>query len=157
MRVHAVFTLVSLILAVTILGVHADSISDYSENGELWMTTITNNNPSDVEYSIEMPNNADFDIYVWDEYNEKWYTGTAYQNYESVTVPQHKGYTHVLYIYAYDGAGLWTLTSDQVIWKVGSIKSLGIYSYSEIEQLLQSNLNAVASENNIPSYSKLNS
>lgn len=71
-----------------------------------------------------MSDNADFNLYVWDTWDEKWYSSRADGSTDYVIVPQHTWYQHYLFIYPYKGEGKWVLSSDKVEWKGGSIKDI---------------------------------
>ena len=117
----------------------ADSIYGYTFNQHLWTTTINTNSHNDIEYDVDMPDGADYNLYVWDTWGENWYTSKADGNTDYIIAPQHKGYKHYLYLYAYKGEGKWVLYCDDINWVPGSIKDLGQYTPAEIQELLNSN------------------
>lgn len=116
----------------------ADTIYDYTYNEHLWATTIDTNSNEDIEYVVTMPGRTDFNLYVWDTCSEKWYYSQADGNTDWLVVPQHIGYQHYLYIYAYKGEGKWVLSCDSITWIPGSIEDLGAYTPKEIEDFLNS-------------------
>lgn len=117
----------------------ADSIYDYTFNQHLWTTTININSDDDIEYYVEMPDGADFNLYVWDTWGEEWYSSIADGNIDYVIVPRHSGYQHYLYLHAYKGEGKWILSCDDIGWVEGSITDLGVYTENDILDLLNSN------------------
>lgn len=119
----------------------ADSIYDFTFNQHMWTTTINTNSNDDIEYDVSMPDGADFNLYVWDTWGEKWYTSKADRNTDWVIVPQHTGYQHLLFLYAYEGEGKWILSCDEIEWIGGSIKDIGVYTPDDVLDLLNSSLN----------------
>jgi hypothetical protein len=131
--------MICIVLFVGMIPVFADSIYDYTFNQHLWTTTIDTNSDNDIEYDVAMPDGTDFNLYVWDTWGEKWYSSKASGNTDWVVVPQHVGYQHYLYLYAYKGEGKWVLSCDKITWIGGSIKDIGKYTPDEVSDLINSN------------------
>ena len=72
-----------------------------------------------AEYNLYGEGDGDFDLYVLDSWNNTWYLSDTEGYNEFLSVPIHCGYSHTAYVWTYNGSGIWSVCSPQVIFDAG--------------------------------------
>ncbi|HWQ68164.1 MAG TPA: hypothetical protein VN372_15010 [Methanospirillum sp.] len=123
--------LVICVFIVLIGSVSANSIYLFANEDHIYQTSVECAGNTPVTYYMDSPARGDFDLVVYDTYSGRRYLSAEYGDVqESVTVPQHAGYTHVIFVFSENGDGVFTLSTkdDVVTWHDDTITDLGYYS-----------------------------
>jgi hypothetical protein len=120
------FTILSVFGAVLFFGLPnalAGCTTTYSGYSNDWYGATVNhicgNSPSYVAYNLHGSSNMDADLYVYDEYSSKLYASKDSGSEESLILPVHCGYKHVVMVNIYRGNGDWYICSPETQWNEG--------------------------------------
>lgn len=72
-----------------------------------------------AEYNLHGSLFSDADLYVKDEYSGNIYRSRSSSSEETLIVPVHCGYNHVVMVNIYRGSGNWRVCSPQIQWNEG--------------------------------------
>lgn len=119
MKIH--FSIAILLFLIGIIGLQsaaANCADEYEgEYHSLYEADISHPCPNPytyAEYNLYGDLSGDYDLYVFDTWNDTWYKSTTTNSNEYVKVPIHCGYGHKAYVWTYSGSGNWRVCSPQV-------------------------------------------
>ena len=95
-----------------------DYVADYHS---LYLADISHTPPSPLyaEYNLYGEDGGDYDLFVWDSWNNTWYSSETAGLNEYLKVPIHSNYDHKAYVWTYNGSGSWSVCSPQVVFDAG--------------------------------------
>ncbi len=115
-----------LLLVGSIIGMQnaAANCSDgysgsYHSLFKAYVTHPCPNQNTHAEYNLYGDSTGDFDLYVMDTWDNSWYKSTTAGSSETLRVPIHCSYPHLVYVWTYGHSGNWQVCSSQVTWGEG--------------------------------------